>query len=231
MTEETMARSYSIMFASIMVLIFPASQSSGDFLGSLDSAVHNATGLPTPKHQKVELPNPGKQVQDQVAIAAEVTAATGCKQCAKDITNAGVLGQKAISDAAQSYGYIIVPPGDLGGILLVHMMTPDGETHAVPVQTSDPPPPTAQTKTWDVTVDCLAQGGGLFKAYAIDDIPNVANIKDGEIVNVTARKVCPEYNIGQMKSVTSGKMLMAAAGDDPRGKPGTLRHWMFGKPA
>jgi hypothetical protein len=162
-------------------------------------------------------------------LAADIAKQSGCEQCAKDISNAGAAVQKLISDAASKYGYIIVPPGDVGGQIILHILTADSQNETVPIDTTNPPPPTPQTKEWAVTVDCLVQRGSRFDAYSIDEIPNMTEMDDGSIVDVTAKAVCSEYDVGSSKSVTSAKMLLAGEGENPRAKPGKMKYFLIGK--
>jgi hypothetical protein len=215
------------------VTIFVAATILGEARGgifeTLDKSIHDATGLPTPHHPKIELPNPTEALKSNADLAASIAAATGCAKCATDISNLGASGKKLISDAVNSYGFFIAPPGDLGGQLLLRVLTKENEDTSVQVETANPSEPTKSTPIWDIVAECLVQReGSRIDAYSSVEFASLSQIKDGDL-KATASKECPEYNIGQSKSITSVEMLMAGASVNPRAKEGTLKYVIVGK--
>lgn len=220
----------SQLSAYALLALFMAATARADIFSDADKAVHKATGLPTPGNPKLELPDPIGAATANADLAADIAATTGCASCAKDIRDIGASGQDLVLKAIGKYGYVIAPPGDLGGRLVLHILTKNHEEHQVEIPTVNPPPPTPSTASWDIVADCLIQrDAGRIDAYSMVEFANVANIKDGDILRATAPKVCPEFNIGSAKSITSAEMLMAGASVDPRGKEGDLRYLIIGK--
>jgi hypothetical protein len=162
--------------------------------------------------------DPGVLLKDPIGAVTDLASKTGCYRCDVVINQALPEDKRQIANAVITTGFVTSPLGPIGSIITLGVLFSPGPNQEaqgkdIPVPTTNAPP---TGNVYQVAVDCIVQRpGGRIEAYSVQSIAQIQSFKKGDTLNLSAPKVCSEYNVGDVHSVTSASMKMTGVAIDP----------------